>query len=129
MPMTPYKGSASASSPSVSDNPYLVTLTAPLPAVVPVTITHATTGYTVTSADQTILVDTSGGVVTINLTASPDDGQIVNIKRITTDGTTLTIGRNGNNIEGAAANFTDSNAGTSFYTFQYDSTSGSWWLI
>lgn len=136
MGLSIYKGNSETSTPLTSgDNPYLVTIDGDTPggATIPVTITFANTPYTIPDVDfleiRTFLVSTAGGAVTINLPTTPVDGEIVNIKRTTTDGTALTIARNGKLIEGAAADFNDENTGLSSYSFQYDSTSGSWWLI
>lgn len=98
----------------------------------PTTVAFADSPYTIAASAlpiQTFLVSTAGGVVTINLPVAPSDGQIINIKRTTTEGQILTIGRNGKNIEGAAANFIDANTAFSFFTFQFDSDGGSWWII
>lgn len=133
--LSPYKGSSTSGSPASSNNPYLVTISGTVPGGVttPVTVAFAQLPYTIADASaitvRTFLVSTSGGAGTINLPATPVNGEVVNIKRDTTDGNALTIGRNGKSIEGAASNFVDANPGLSSYSFQYDSTSGSWWLI
>ena len=130
--LSSYRGNSGAASPSTSGKAILVTLS-DVPTQEPITIAFADSPYTIANTDvsaiRTFLVSTAGGAVTINLPAVPFDGEIVTIKRTTPDGTALTIGRNGKNIEGAAANFSDANAGLSSYQFQYDSTSGSWWWI
>lgn len=128
MPLSPYKGNPNATSPSESGVPYLVTLDGPIPGAAPTTITHADSPYDVLDSDQTLLVDTSGGVVTIVLPADPDNGRYLYVKRTTTDGNTLTIDGNGNDIDGSASDFVDANAGLSNYTFQFDDPSG-WWTI
>lgn len=128
--LSSYRGNSNASTPQASNKPILVSLDGAFSA--PVAVAFAASPYTIAASSlpiQTFLVSTAGGAVTINLPTAPEDGQIVNIKRTTADGTTLTIGRNGKNIEGAAANFSDDNPGLSSYQFQYDDTSGSWWLI
>ena len=61
-----------------------------------------TANYTATTSDNTIPCDTSGGGFTITLPASPDEGQIINVKKTSTDANTLTIDGNGNNIDGSA---------------------------
>ena len=94
-----------------------------------VTKTNADTPYTIPEADVLVASDTSGGVLTVNLPASPADADIVAVKRITTDATALTIGRNGKKIEGVAANITAISGVLACYEFQYDSNSGSWWII
>lgn len=97
----------------------------------PSTVTTGTTTISNASAAgiRTYLVDTSGGAVTLNLPATPVAGEMIYIKRKTTDGTSLTIGRNAKSIEGAAANISDTNTSLVSYTLQYDSTSGSWWIV
>jgi len=53
-------------------------------------------------------VNTSGGVITVNLPASPSAGDIVAVADYagTSDTNAITIGRNGSNINGAAADLT-----------------------
>lgn len=92
-------------------------------------VTFAMSPYTATSDDETITVDTSGGSVTVNLVAAPADTQYVCIKKITTDANTMTIGRNGSNITGAAANIVDSRTDFPDYIMQFDLTNNSWWQL
>lgn len=129
--LSAYRGNSLASSPQASNKPILVS--GGFSPDAPVSIVFAQSPYTITDIStvdiRTFLVSTAGGAVTINLPAIPVNGEIVTVKRTTTDGNTLTVGRNGKNIEGAAANFADANATLTYYTFQYDSTSGSWWVI
>lgn len=133
--LSPYRGNSAVSSPASSLTPILVSISGTVPGGVttPVSVAFADSPYTIADASaitvRTFLVSTAGGAVTINLPATPVNGEVVNIKRETTDGNTLTIARNGKSIEGAAANFVDGNTGLSSYSFQYDSTSLSWWLI
>lgn len=54
------------------------------------------------NADYTLLVDTTGGDITVNLPASPITGRTLNIKKIAASNT-LTIGHNGKNIDGAGS--------------------------
>lgn len=86
--------------------------------------TFADSGYVVPASNYTVLVDPTGGTTVIKLSASPVAGQIVNIK--STAAGTVTIDRNGKNIDGAASNLTISTSLQS-YTFQYDGTG--WWVI
>lgn len=97
--------------------------------VAPVTKAFANTPYAVAATDETILVDTSAGNVQVTLPAAPTAGRVLNIKKITTDGNTLTIARNGKTIEGAAANLTTASSARPNYTLQYDATAGSWWVL
>lgn len=138
--LTPYRGSSTATTPAASGKALLVTLSGPIGVSdifgAPVAVTHAATPYTIADGvdgtdapERTFLCDTSGGVLTINLPATPRDGEIINIKRTTTDGTALTIGRNGKNIEGAAANISDTNTTLVSYALQYSTTSSGWWII
>jgi len=69
-------------------------------------------------------IDTSGGTHTLNLPASPNIGEVVKVSLITS-GNTLTIGRNGNNINGDAADLTISNDGDA-YELVYSNASEGW---
>jgi len=71
------------------------------------TKTYSDTGDTVASNDR-IFVDTTSGATTLNLPASPQTGDQLRFLDIagTFDTNALTIGRNGNNINGAAADLT-----------------------
>lgn len=93
------------------------------------TITVADTPYTVLATDITLLVDTSGGAVTATLPAAPTDGMLVNIKKITTDATAMTIGRNGKSIEGAAADIVTTAANRPNYQLQYNASANTWWIL
>ena len=71
-------------------------------------------------------VNTTGGVVTVNLPASPSAGDIIAVVDYagTSDTNNITIGRNGSNINGAASDQTISNE-NSGATFVYvDGTQG-----
>lgn len=104
-----------------------------LAAATPVTKAHADTPYTIPDAGaamyRTILADTSGGVLTVNLPTNPVGNEVVKVKRKTTDGTALTIGRNGKNIEGAAADLVDQNPALSAYELQYEAATSTWWQL
>jgi len=66
----------------------------------------ASTSTSITvAANDRYFVDTSGGAVTITLPASPQTGDQVRLLDLasTFDTNNLTVGRNGNNINGAAA--------------------------
>ncbi len=84
-----------------------------------------TTPYAVAVTDYTLLVDTTGGNITVNLPASPTTGRTLNIKKIAA-GNTLTIGHNGKNIDGAASNLTVT-VSMQAVTLQYSATFG--WAI
>lgn len=137
--LTAYRGNSQATTPQASNKPILVSISGALPAsnvfATPVSVAFADSPYTIASAtsgttpsERTFLVSTAGGAVTVNFPLTPIAGEIINIKRTTTDGTTLTLARNGKLIEGAAADFADENAALSNYSFQYDGVAG-WWLI
>lgn len=81
-----------------------------------------TGAYTMTTADFTVLANTAGGSLSINLPATPTQGQYVNVKKISA-ANTLTIAHNGNNIDGAATDITvtTNNQNT---RAQFDSTFG-----
>ena len=64
-------------------------------------------------AGRGYFIDTSAGTHTINLPASPKIGDVVKVSLITA-GNVLTIGRNGNNINGASSNKTTNNDGDTF---------------
>jgi hypothetical protein len=68
--------------------------------VVKVPIVKKTANYTLTARDATVLVDTSAGAVTLTLPASPMDGQIHVIKKVTSNANALTVSGNGNLIDG-----------------------------
>jgi hypothetical protein len=84
------------------------------------TITTKTANETITNNAHVIFVDVDAGNVTITLPASPFDGQEHIFKCIddNTAGNTLTIGRNGNTIEGAASDhaMTKDNSARMVYT-------------
>ncbi|MHA1989067.1 MAG: LamG-like jellyroll fold domain-containing protein, partial [Promethearchaeota archaeon] len=85
-----------------------------------------TTDHTALATDYTILADASAGSVTITLPASPNQGQVFNIKCIGLgSGLTCTIARNGKNIDGSASDVTLSLNESK--TLQYDSSFG--WAI
>lgn len=138
--LSSYRGNANAPAGATSNKPILVQFSGVTPVAsvfqAPTTLTHANSTYTipdstsgVTAPERTFLCDTSGGVLTINFPATPVNGEIIEIKRTTTDGNALTLQGNGKNLEGAAGNIADTSTALSGYLFQYDSVSGSWWEI
>jgi len=66
------------------------------------TINNGASPYTVTASDDTIQVDTSGGVVTINAPASPTTGQVFFVQDVGGAAATnnITVNGNGKNIGG-----------------------------
>ena len=77
--------------------------------------TTVTTTYTA-MAGQQLFVDTNGGAFTITLPASPAVGDIIRFFDIrkTFDSNALTLGRNGNLIQGDAADMTVNSEGAAF---------------
>lgn len=91
-------------------------------------IVTKTGNYTIVRrTDYTVLADTSGGGFTITLPASPTTGDIYIVRKVSASNT-LTIARNGKNINGAASDLSVTTDGE-VNRLQYDSTSGSWWTI
>lgn len=125
-----YAGNSNASSPQASNKPILVTLEGGVE--IPIQVTDVDSPYTIadgtSTSIRTFLCDTSGGILTVNLPVTPVDGEIINIKRVTTDGNDLTIGRSGFNIEGAAADIVDTNITLVNYQLQFSSITG-WWIL
>ena len=80
-----------------------------------------TSDYTITSSDWTILADATSNTVTITLPASPNQGQVFNIKCIDSTNT-CTIARNGNNIDGTANDINI--VATDSVTMQFDTAYG-----
>jgi hypothetical protein len=74
--------------------------------------------------NEVIVVNTGGGAITIDLPASPANSDTVEIKR--SGANTVTVGRNGKNIENVAA---DDSIGSDLvsYLYRYDSENGTWW--
>jgi hypothetical protein len=68
-------------------------------------------------------VDTSAGAHTVNLPASPKIGDVIKVSLITA-GNALTIGRNGNNINGSASDITTSTDGDSFELVYVNASEG-----
>ncbi len=85
------------------------------------TYVRKTANYTAVASEK-IIADTSGGVWTLTLPASPSSGDVIKIA----DGAdwsanNLTVGRNGSTIEGDAADMTMDIGGASV-SFVYDGT-------
>lgn len=85
-----------------------------------------TTAYTAVNGDQ-IFVDTSSAAVTVTLPASPSVGNEVHFidSKINFGSNNLTIGRNGSNINGSAANLTVNTNAESF-TLVYANSAKGW---
>jgi hypothetical protein len=79
--------------------------------------------YTFTSKDYSIVVDNSADAVTVNLPASPSEGQEFRIK-CTSSAFPCTLGRNTKNIDGDASDVSLIEDET--VTVQYDGTE--WWI-
>jgi hypothetical protein len=82
-----------------------------------------TATYTYTASDYLIIGNTTSGSFTVNLEATPTAGQIHVLKK-SVAANTLTLGGNGNNIDGAAT-LAVTTQYTS-YTVQFDGTQ--WWI-
>ena len=90
--------------------------------------TAKTTGFTAVSGNG-YFVNTTSGAITVTLPSSPSAGDIVGIKDYanTADTNAITIGRNGSNIDGTAADFQITTEGLSALLVYVDATKG--WLI
>jgi len=90
--------------------------------------TVKTTTFTAV-AGEGYFVDTSSGTFTVTLPSSPSQGDEVSIKDYanTFDSNNLTVGRNGENIVGSAADLTVAVEGAGFTLVYADATQG--WLI
>lgn len=86
-----------------------------------------TTSTTIGTTDHTVLVDTSGGAVTITLpTASSAASRLYNIKKITSDPNKVTIDGNGSEtIDGAAT----AEMTTQYESLTIQSNSTEWWIL
>jgi len=82
--------------------------------------------YTANSTDR-LAVDTSGGIVTVTLPATPSSGDIVEFfdKEVSWATNNLTVARNGSTIEGSGTDLIADVSGSNFYC-QYD---GSTWQV
>lgn len=82
--------------------------------------------YTANSTDR-LAVDTSGGIVTVTLPATPSGGDIVEFfdKEVSWATNNLTVARNGSTIEGSGTDLIADVSGSNFYC-QYD---GSTWQV
>lgn len=90
-----------------------------------VTVLHVTTTPVTLAEDADfVTVDTGVGVVTVNLPASPVVGDSYRFAR-TAGASNLIIGRNGNNIDGAAADVTVSTS-WEIHTLVWSADASSW---
>ena len=129
--LSSYRGNSDAPAGATSGKAILVSVDG-LTAPAPVLIVTADSPYSIPadlSSGQLYMLDTAGGALTLTLPAAPSDGQQIIFKRITTDGNTVTIARNGKLIEGAASNYTNSSTALAGFTLEYSSSNGSWWLV
>jgi hypothetical protein len=90
--------------------------------------TAKTAGFTAVSGNG-YFVNTTSGAITVTLPSSPSAGDVVGIKDYanTADTNAITIGRNGSNIDGVAADFQITTEGLSALLVYVDATKG--WLI
>ena len=89
-------------------------------------LTTSSPAYTANSTDR-LAVDTSGGIVTVTLPATPSSGDIVEFfdKEVSWATNNLTVARNGSTIEGSGTDLIADVSGSNFYC-QYD---GSTWQV
>jgi hypothetical protein len=87
--------------------------------------TVKTTGFTAVSGVG-YFVNTTAGTITVTLPASPSAGDVVAVSDYagTADTNNITIGRNGSNINGAAADLTISNENSAITLVYVDGTQG-----
>ena len=87
-----------------------------------------TSNFTAVSGEG-YFVNTTSGAITVTLPASPSSGAIVAVKDYanTADTNTITIGRNGSNIDGTAGDPIIANEGGSLVLVYADATKG--WLV
>ncbi len=83
-----------------------------------------TTTATLTGAEDLVLADATAGNFTISLPASPEDGDTYEFVLVSASNT-LTIGRNGKTINGAASNDSISTPGAA-KTLTWSATFNSW---
>lgn len=129
--LSSYRGNSDAPAGATSGKAILVSVDG-LTAPAPVLIVTADSPYSIPadlSSGQMYMLDTAGGALTMTLPAAPSDGQQIIFKRISTDGNTVTIARNGKLIEGAASDYTNSSTALAAFVFEYSADNGSWWLV
>jgi len=87
--------------------------------------TVKTTGFTAVSGVG-YFVNTTAGIITVTLPASPSAGDVVAVSDYagTSDTNNITIGRNSSNINGAAADLTISNENSAVTLVYVDGTQG-----
>ena len=89
---------------------------------------QAKTGnYTATVDDRYVKCDTTSAGFTVTLPSAPTTGQVIGIKKTSTDANTLTIARNSKNINGAAADLTTALTTQPAFELMYDGTG--WWTM
>lgn len=129
--LSSYRGNSDAPAGATSGKAILVSVDG-LTAPAPVLIVTADSPYSIPadlSSGQMYMLDTASGALTMTLPAAPSDGQQIIFKRISTDGNTVTIARNGKLIEGAASDYTNSSTALAAFVFEYSADNGSWWLV
>jgi len=88
-------------------------------------IATKTGAYTVTSSDYTLLANSSTAGFTITLPATPNSGEILNVKKVDSSANTVTINGNGKTIDGLST--LTINTQNQSYTLQYDGTG--WYIL
>lgn len=88
----------------------------------------ASAGTTIASGDI-VYVDNSASAISFNFPATPKPGLTLGVKAMSATTNNVTIGRNGNNIEGAAGDYL-MNAGTKeFARFHFPGNGTGWWKL
>ena len=95
-------------------------------------IATKTANYTLITVDYTVLVDASGGAVTITLppaasaySSATKVGNIYNVKRIDSSGNAVTVDGNGANIDGSPT----LSIPTQWMSFTFQSNGTAWLII
>ena len=90
--------------------------------------TFADTGYAVSTTDDTLFWDCSGGNCTTGLpTAVGARGRTVTFKRVDTSANTLTINSGGGTVEGSASFIVPGGGSRASVTVRSDNTN--WWIV
>lgn len=91
-------------------------------------ITSAASPYAVLATDYAIFVDTTGGNTTVTLPASPVNGRVLNVKKVSTDSNNFTVDGNGKTID-SAASITSAAVNKPNLQLIYDSANNDWRIL
>jgi len=99
-----------------------------LPATTSVSpsIRKITASASVTASDFTVLCDATSGSITVTL-PTPVAGQILNVKKIDSSANAVTVSPASGTIDGAATQTLSTRY--QYLQFQFDPSSGLWWII